>query len=158
MNVLKRIDDYVANRLSPQELEVFEIELLTNSELQDQLSDHLALKHALTAITSKEASVPAELLVNKPPVFYVETMRGESPKLEIPCKPVLLAVDVGPGEHSSFKCEIHGNSKQFLSETTEADTEGYVNVLVPELAPGAYELSVETANLSRTITLSAVGT
>lgn len=144
------INDYLSNRLSLEEVESFELSLLDDKALHQEVETQMALKRSLISVsTDSETSIPPELLLAHPPLVYVETMRGKPTPVNIKSESTLMAIDVGPDGIDEFTVELKSAASIILSEVCHADDEGYLNILIPKLSPGAYDCSVQSSHLSK---------
>lgn len=166
MSVTDKVNDYLANRMSSAETADFELQLLEDKVLQAELEQHMVLKRSLQAIEADakaadaNPSVPEAFKLAPPPVIYVETMRGAESSLQLDAMPVLLAIDVGPNSAEAFTVKITSADAQTVqlettADETFADDEGYVNVLVPKLAPGQYQCHIASSSIRKTIQLTS---
>lgn len=166
MSRLHQVNDYISNNLLADEIDAFEMQLLTDSELQAEVELQLKLKRALKNLshTDSETHVVDPLPVsasvyaqkNLVKTVYVETMRGNTTKVEIFNEPTHLAIDVGPASGQSFTANIQQAQTIVHTELIQADDEGHVNLTVPALATGIYDCRVFSTQTSKTLTLSVV--
>lgn len=169
MDLSDQVPDYVANRLTAAEVENFELQLLVDAALQEDVRVELALRRGAKAGASATANIDDEDKTEIPPAFmipqvmYVEGMRrGQASEISVkPRVPVVLAIDVGPvPAETEYHLVLKDESSTVLLEVDQdADDECYVNIEFPMLPPGIYLLMVDNQQTERRLefTIRCVG-
>ena len=139
-----KINQYLAGALADAELEAFEMQLLKDSALQTEVEQHRSLKTAMR-LSEAQAEVPAPWHQPQNTYFY-ESLRNDAQQtLAISANETsLIAIDLGPESFTPglFKLYDQSGSLQFTFETI-SDEEGLLDVPLPALAAGHYQVEVE---------------
>ena len=149
------INQYLARQLQGDELEQFELQLLTDESLQRDVDEHRSIKNALH-LSELDGPAPSGW---RPPenTYALEFLRSENAaRLEVEAhKSALISIDLGPDEFVSGHMTLRDKQGVALvDQNSVSDEEGLMDVLIPGLEPGEYRAEV-TGPIQRTVLVIA---